>query len=111
MHTYTKFLNVIRAVKEATPAWPDLDANEEQLLNTLAVEWGKEKLVTVLRTIDLMPNVSLATAHRRITTLVDKGVLKLDVLANDRRIKAVMPTEMTLNYLNNLNQGLSHIES
>lgn len=111
VNTYTKFLNVIKAVKEATPEWPVLDANEDRLLDTLAVEWQSGRTITVLEAIAMLPDVSESTMHRRITHLVEKGVVKLEVLTSDRRIKAVVPTQLTINYFNQLSTGFSSIKT
>jgi DNA-binding Lrp family transcriptional regulator len=108
--TYSKFLNVIKAVKEATPEWPKLDANEERLLDALAMEWNGYHTVTVLEAIAMMPDVSESTMHRRLMHLVDKGVIQLEVLSSDRRIKAVTPTALTLQYFSQLSAGFNSIQ-
>ena len=105
--TYTKFLNVIKAVKEATPEWPTLDANEEKLLDALAIEWNQYRNVTVLEAIAMLPSISESTMHRRLTHLVEKGVIKLEVMSSDRRIKVVSPTDLTLNYFKQLESGFT----
>lgn len=108
--TYSKFLNVIKAVKEATPEWPTLDANEEKLLDALAMEWNTGSTVTVLEAMTMVPDVSESTMHRRLTHLVEKGVIQLEILSSDRRIKAVTPTSLTIKYFSHLETGFRAIE-
>ena len=62
----------MRAVKESMPA--NADPIEEQLLNLLGALWYEGKKVTVLEAMDLLPEISSSTMHRRLKTLRQKAL-------------------------------------
>ena len=93
-----RFINLMQAIKEATPAWPTLDPVEDRMLTLLAAEWSTDKKITTSDAIALMREISESTVHRRILSMQKKGVIKLDTDSVDRRIKNVVPTQLTLDY-------------
>ena len=105
---YGKFFNLVKALTEATPEWPKLDAVEERFLYTLSGEWYTGNQVTVLDAASIMEGVSESTAHRRLATLVKKGVIKFTSCKTDRRIKIVLPTDLTIYYFSQLSACLKN---
>jgi DNA-binding MarR family transcriptional regulator len=101
--TYLKFLQLVQAVRQL-PGFPALDPVEERLLNLFATVWQADKKITVLQAMGMSNDVSSTTAHRRLKSLRQKGVLVLVADLVDSRIKYVMPTAMTHQYFSQLGQ-------
>ena len=95
---YTRFLNLMQAMKEATPSWPVLDAAEDRLLQLLAAHWHGEESVTVMDILNFKSGLSESTIHRRISSLQEKGVITLVTSSVDARYKVVEPTQLTTDY-------------
>ena len=107
MHTtYVRFLNLIKAVKEATPEWPYLDAVEDHLLDQLAMCWVSKKPVTAFEAVQLMPCLSQSTVHTKLQNLIKKGIVELVQDPADRRVKHVRATTITVNYFTNIESQL-----
>ena len=99
--TYLRFLNLVQAVR-SLPTFPVTDALEERLLNVLAAAWAQDRSVTVLTAVALLADTSPTTAHRRLKSMRQKGLIALQVDGNDSRIKYVVPTELTQRYFGEL---------
>jgi len=100
--SYAKFINLMGAVKEATPAWPQLDPVEDRLLLSLTAKWHSSEEVTVLDAANLANGLSESTIQRRLVTLQTKGVIKLEQSTKDGRSKIVQPTQLTIDYFEKL---------
>ena len=81
---YLKFLQLVQAVRQL-PDFPALDPVEERLLNLFATVWQTEKKITVLQAMGMSTDVSSTTAHRRLKSLRQKGVLKVSAVVHARR--------------------------
>ena len=103
---YLKFLQLVQAVRQL-PDFPALDPVEERLLNLFATVWQTEQKITVLQAMGMSSDVSSTTAHRRLKSLRQKGVLTLVPDQVDNRIKYVMPTALAHQYFAQLGQCLS----
>jgi hypothetical protein len=95
--TYIKFLNLVQAVR-SQPSFPSMDLVEERLLNMFAAIWHAGKSCTVLEAMEMMPEMSASTVHRRLSTMRKKGLIALDVDAADNRIKYIVATDVANNY-------------
>jgi len=104
-NTYTKFLNLVQAIRDL-PAFPPLDPLEERLLNQLASQWHAGQRVTVLEAMQMSADVSAATVHRRLKTLRKKGMLALNEHETDSRIRFIVPTALTTKYFAKMGQCL-----
>lgn len=104
--TYLKFLSLAAAIHEL-PGIPNLDSTEEKLLNLLALNIQKGNQVNVLEAMNLLPDTSPATVHRRLKTLRKKNMIKLNVDVNDNRIKHIEITDLANEYFSKLGQCLS----
>ncbi len=100
---YLKFLNLVTAIREI-PAFPQLDSVEERLLNLFARTWETNQKISVLEAMAIMPDISPTTAHRRLKTLRQKGLIALNGDEVDNRIKYVVPTDLTTQYFNQLGE-------
>ena len=103
---YLEFLQLVQAVRQL-PDFPALDPVEERLLNLFATVWQTEQKITVLQAMGMSSDVSSTTAHRRLKSLRQKGVLTLVPDQVDNRIKYVMPTALAHQYFAQLGQCLS----
>lgn len=96
----------MQAVKDL-PAFPKMDDLEERMLNTLALLWHAKVNVTVLQSMEMLPSVSPASAHRRLKTLSKKGFISFETDATDRRIKYIIPTPLANTYFAHLEACLA----
>ncbi len=103
--TYIKFLNLAQAIREL-PSFPSLDAVEEQLLNAFAAAWYRGHTVRVLEAMEMFPNISGSTVHRRLDTLRKKGMITLDADAENLRVKYIAPTPLAEKYFAKLGECL-----
>lgn len=105
-HSYMRFINLMEAMKEATPAWPVLDAAEDRLLQLLAAKWHGGEAITVMDILNFNSGLSESTIHRRVSALQTKGVIKLAQSNIDGRSKIVQPTQLTIDYFAKLDSLL-----
>ena len=104
--TYLKFLQLVQSLREL-PDFVLLDPVEERLLHLFATVWQADQKITVLQAMALSRDVSSTTAHRRLKSMSQKGVLALVPDEMDNRIKYVQPTPMAEHYFAQLGQCLS----
>lgn len=97
-NAYIRFVNLMRAIA-VLPAGITLDAQEERLLQELAVRWDLGECVPVHEAIALLPDGSASTARRRIKTLVAKGLIALQDDARDGRVRCVVATRAGSDYI------------
>ena len=103
--TYLRFLNLVQAIREI-PTFPAMDPVEERLLTMLGVKWHEAQQVSVLEAMGLSTEISATTAHRRLKTLRQKGMIELDVDKIDSRVKYVVPTDLARKYFFALGQAI-----
>lgn len=104
--TYIKFLNLVQAIREMQ-AFPSMDPVEERLLNQLATVWGSGEKLTVLSAMQMSPDASSATVHRRLKSLRAKGLITLVPDEQDNRVKYVTPTPLAMRYLEQMSRCLN----
>lgn len=102
---YLDTLANLRAVRQSS-AYPILDFAEERLLDQLAVFWLAGKKITVLKAMDMAPDTSSTTVHRRLKTLRQKKMLQLELDEDDNRVKYILPTELARAYLGDLGRSV-----
>ncbi len=103
--TYLRFLNLANAVR-GLPGIPVLDAVEERVLNALAAVWATGAAVTVLDAMQLAPDTSPSTVHRRLKGLQEKGLIQLSEGKGDARVRLIKPTPLATDYFTKLGQCL-----
>ncbi len=108
--TYLKFLNLVQAIREL-PTFPPMDAVEERLLNMFAAVWHTGRQITVLQAMELLPDVSPSTIHRRLKTLRQKNMIELNADATDSRIKYVVPSTLADQYFTRMGECLDKARS
>jgi len=94
-NVYLRFLQLAKAI-QSLPESPLLDANENALLEAIAVHWYEERPMTVREAIGLAHLGSPATLHKRITRLRAKDLVQTFNQADDKRAKYLIPTDKTL---------------
>ncbi len=106
--TYLNFLRISGDVRKSA-AYPQLDLPEERLLDLLATYWSTGKKITVLKAMQMSSDASSTTVHRRLKTLRLKGMLELEMDEDDNRVKYIISTQLSRDYLSQL--GKSVIEA
>jgi DNA-binding MarR family transcriptional regulator len=88
------------------PDFPKLDPVEERLLHLFGTVWHAEQKITVLQAMAIYDDVSSTTAHRRLKSMRNKGIITLVSDLIDTRIKYVMPTPLASRYFAQLGKCL-----
>jgi hypothetical protein len=76
------------------------------LLNQLAAAWDAGENVTVLEAMNMSPDASARTVHRRLKTLRQKGMVQLKEHKSDNRVRFIVPTAATRRYFERLGRCL-----
>jgi DNA-binding MarR family transcriptional regulator len=105
-----RFLQLAKAI-QSLPESPLLDANENALLEAIAVHWYEERPMTVRAAIGLAHLGSPATLHKRITRLRAKDLVQTFNQANDKRAKYLIPTDKTLAMFSDYGNKMSTVVS
>jgi DNA-binding MarR family transcriptional regulator len=103
-------LQLAKAI-QSLPESPLLDANENALLEAIAVHWYEERPMTVRAAIGLAHLGSPATLHKRITRLRAKDLVQTFNQANDKRAKYLIPTDKTLAMFSDYGNKMSTVVS
>ena len=103
---YLRFLQLAKAIQNLPDA-PLLDANENALLDAIALRWYEQKPMTLREAIALSELGSPATLHKRITRLRDRDLVKTFSQADDKRAKFLIPTEKSLAMFNDYGKKMS----
>ena len=102
---YPKFLSHALKVRQSSK-YPQLDQHEERLMDQLATSWSIDKKITVLMAMRMCDDASASTVHRRLKTLRLKGMLDLQLDADDNRVKYIIPTVLAKSYITELGQSV-----
>ena len=102
---YPKFLSHALKVRQSSK-YPQLDQHEERLMDQLATSWSIDKKITVLIAMRMCDDASASTVHRRLKTLRLKGMLDLQLDADDNRVKYIIPTDLAKPYITELGQSV-----
>jgi hypothetical protein len=98
---YQRFVNLVKAI-QSEPTYPNMDAVESSLLDGFAAVWYTGKRITVLEAMNMWPDISPSTVHRRLKSLRAKGMLTLVNDTTDSRTKYVTPTDLAMQYFDQL---------
>jgi hypothetical protein len=109
-NVYLRFLQLARAIQNL-PESPLLDANENALLEAIAVHWFENRPMTVREAIGLAHLGSPATLHKRITRLRSKDLVQTFNQPDDKRAKYLIPTEKTLAMFNEYGKKMNTVVS
>lgn len=92
---YLQFLVALKKVK-ASHLIPELSPEESALLEELTLFWYQGEPLAVREAMLLRKLGSPSTLHRRITALKAKGLLQDQGVAENLRIKLLVPTARAL---------------
>lgn len=107
--TYVKFFNLVRAIRQKDQLFA-LDPVEERLLNSFAVVWGAGRLLSASEAAVIVEDVAPRTVQRRVVSLLNKGLLRVETDENDNRIKYFFATDRTSQYFEKLGQCLEQVK-
>ena len=107
---YLRFLQLAKAIQNL-PDGQILDANENALLEAIALRWFEKKTMTVREAIGLSELGSPATLHKRITRLRGRGMVEAFNQPDDKRAKYLIPTEKTLDMFNDFGKKMVVVAS
>ena len=103
---YLRFLQLSKAIQNLPDA-PLLDANENALLEAIALRWFEQKPMTVREAIGLSNLGSPATLHKRITRLRNRDLVQTFSQTDDKRAKFLIPTEKSLGMFNDYGKKMN----
>ena len=96
---YLAFLTDTNRIRKLA-SWPDIDANDEALLNAIAVSWASLSPLAVKQAMGLGHLGSPSTLYRRISKLRDLGLIQDESRPGNFRIKLLVPSKRALGYFN-----------
>ena len=94
-HVHLRFLQLAKAI-QSLPDAPLLDANENALLEAIALRWFENKPMTVREAIGISQLGSPATLHKRITRLRNRDLVQTFNQPDDKRAKYLIPTDKSI---------------
>lgn len=103
--TYLKFFNLVQAIRQKNSLFA-LDPVDERVLNSFAGVWGTGRLLTATEAARVVEDVAPRTVQRRVVSLIDKGLLRVESDENDNRIKYFFATDKTNQYFAELGKCL-----
>ena len=103
---YLKFLRDAQKARSLASA-PGIDANEEALLNALALAWVGGKPLAVRAAMGLSQLGSPSTLHRRISRLKALGLIEDASSPDSLRIKLLVPSNRALSYFGRLGKAVA----
>jgi DNA-binding MarR family transcriptional regulator len=103
--TYLKFFNLVQAIRQKDRLFA-LDPVEERLLSSFAAVWATGRYLTASEAATIVADVAPRTVQRRVVSLVDKGLLRVESDEEDNRIKYFFATDMTNEYFEELSKCL-----
>lgn len=108
--TYVKFYNLVQAVRQKDRLFT-LDPVDERLLSSFAAVWGSGRSLTASEAALIVPDVAPRTVQRRVASLIDKGMLRVESDAKDSRIKHFFATDKTNEYFEEISKCLKKVKS
>jgi len=105
---YLRFLKLLNVIREI-PAFPELDLEETSILESFAIQWMDNRTVTVVSAMNMFPAMSPSTVHRRLTSLKNKGMIDYSLDDLDKRIKYIVPTDLSQSYFKQLEKVFNKI--
>ena len=105
-NAYLRFLQLAKAI-QSLPDAPLLDANENALLEAIALRWFENKPMTVREAIGISQLGSPATLHKRITRLRNRDLVQTFNQPDDKRAKYLIPTDKSIAMFKNFGKKMN----
>jgi len=103
--TYLKFYNLVQAIRQKDRLFA-LDPVDERVLNSFAVVWVTGRYLTATEAATIVADVAPRTVQRRVASLMEKGLLRMESDEKDNRVKYLFATDKTTQYFEELNKCL-----
>ncbi len=103
--TYIKFFNLVQAIRQKDDLFA-LDPVDERVLNSFALVWGAGQSLTASEASLIVADVAPRTVQRRVVSLIEKGLLRVENDVNDHRVKYFFATDKTNQYFAELSKCL-----
>jgi DNA-binding MarR family transcriptional regulator len=104
-NTLLKFFNLVQAVRQKDKLFA-LDPVDERVLNSFAAVWATRRSLTATEAALIVADVAPRTVQRRVVSLIDKGLLRVESDENDNRIKYFFATDKANQYFAELSKCL-----
>jgi len=108
--TYVKFYNLVQAIRQKDGLFA-LDPVDERLLSSFAAVWGSGRHLTASEAALVVPDVAPRTVQRRVASLIDKGMLRVENDEKDNRVKYFFATDKTNEYFAEISKCLKKVKS
>jgi DNA-binding MarR family transcriptional regulator len=106
MHTYINFMILKDKIFVSNKALNSIDFTAQKMLDQIVINNQIGHPLTVTDAMFLSTLGSPATLHRKLDNLRRAGLLEMIFKGNDRRTKYLIPTEITSNYFQLLDEIL-----
>jgi predicted transcriptional regulator len=105
-NSYMRFLRSVASLEPIQLKQKDLSPTARLLLNKIAVKNFEEQPLTVTQAMGFNALGSAANLHRKITELLDAGMISLEHVGTNRRTKYLMITEVARDYFQIKNDAM-----
>jgi DNA-binding MarR family transcriptional regulator len=107
--SYLKFLAAVHALDAESSAFRELDPLALRLLEIIAIKHHAGEPLTAMKATMLPATASQSTMHRKLTLLLNLGMVKMVHKDNNRRTKFVEPTEKAEAHFCKLGQAMGNL--
>lgn len=107
--SYLKFLATAHALDAESSVFRELDPLALRLLEIIAVKHHAGEPLTAMKATMLPATASQSTMHRKLTMLLNMGMVKMVHKDNNRRTKFIEPTEKAEDRFSRLGQAMSNL--
>jgi DNA-binding MarR family transcriptional regulator len=106
---YLKFLATAHALDAESSTFQELDPLALRLLEIIAVKHDAGEPLTAMKATLLPATASQSTMHRKLTLLLNTGMVKMVHKDNNRRTKFIEPTEKAEDRFSKLGQAMGNL--
>ena len=103
-----RFLRIARAVEIESTTVTNIDSTALLLLNEIAVQHHDGKNITVTESMLLSNIASPATIHRKLTELLEAGLIEQVFEGKNRRTKYLVPTKEADSYFAKMSKAITN---
>ena len=105
-NSYMRFLRSVTSLEPHNHKHEDLSPTATLLLNEIAVKNFEEQPLTVTQAMGFNALGSSANLHRKITELLDAGMISLEHVDTNRRTKYLLITQVARDYFQIKNDAM-----
>ncbi len=103
---YLSFVSIEHFLENSSKEMSSLDATEKYLLQIIVLNDHEGKALKITEAMSLRNIASPATIHRKLKKLINLGLIRQDFEGSDRRTKYLIPTSITLTYVDSVAKAL-----